>query len=1072
MESRPAQISDSAASFKQDNTATEYRKRSLQAAEATREGERKQVTVLFADLKDSLEMVAESDAEEARNLLDSVVALLIDAVHRYEGTVSKVLGDGIMAIFGAPLAFEDHAVRACNAASYMQTAARKFSTERRATRSDNVQIRIGLNSGEAVVRTIDSDLSLDYSAIGKVTHIAARLEQLAKPGTILATSTTVNLAGNQIASRSLGKVNVKGLKDPLEIFEVWAEASKPKRFNRITPQKLDDFVGRQIELEILKNALSKAESHSGQVVVLVGEPGIGKSRLVWELCQSPIVDGWAIFESAATPLGKSVPYLPIIDLFRSYFEIEDDDDSAAIEHKIVEKVKSSATMSPDSLPVFLTLFGIEVSDGAWLGMQPAERRERSIETLSTVLLRESRLRKLIIILEDMQWIDRQSEAVINRLVDSLPACPCSLILTARPEFKLSWTQKTYFTRVPVGALPLADAENFIDLILGSDSSLNGVKDFLKQRTGGNPFFIEESIRSLADSGILKGTRGAYTLTRIVERWPVPSSVYAVLAERIDRLEPNDKRVLQAAAVIGTQFTKEILKRVTGLDAPTLDATLSRLQSVEMIYELMASPAREYAFKHPLTHEVTLSSLLQSQKKALHGKVVDAIEQVWPDTLSERVDMLAHHALESENLEKALDYLRQASERALARSANVEALDYIETALSALDRLPKTKEFLEKGVDVRFEFRAAAIPLGERERLITRLNEAESIAKSLDDAARLGRVYAYLTQYHWLYGDWQRAIKAGRQALSVGAALGDMATEVATKNYLGLAHYSLGDYETAATYFKANTETLSDSLAQRRFGLAGLPAVVARSWLAWTLSEQGKFDDALGFAQEGVRIAEIGNQPFDRVQANLGLAGAYLRRGDFEVALPYLRQSLEQCETSNIRLLLARVLSGLATAYVYMERANEAVAFSRRALGEESALGMTAVRSFIYLRHAEICFLAGMGDEAKDYAERTWERSEKYKEVGIKAWLLKLRGNLQEINGNSFSAAQDYYKNALSLSERLGMRPLVGLSHLSLARNYEKAGDLDQAKISFENAKRIFDELGMAYWSKAVSALRQ
>src|SRR5262245_40597795 len=512
------------------------------------EGERKQVTVLFADLKGSMELLGDRDPEEARKLLDPVLERMMEAVHRYEGTVNQVMGDGIMALFGAPVGHEDHAVRACYAAIDLQRAMRGLTEQLRQSHGVTLQARVGLNSGEVVVRAISSDLHMDYTAVGQTTHLAARMEQLASPGTTFLTADTLRLAEGYIEVRPLGAMPVKGLPTPVEAYELTGAGPRRSRLSAAAARGLTRFVGRDAELEQLREALGRAAERHGQVVALVGEPGVGKSRLVWEVTHSHRVHGWLILEAGSVSYGKATPYLPVASLLRGYFQVGDRDEPRAIREKVTGKVLTLDRALEPALPALLALLDVPVEDRRWQALDPPARRQRTIDALRRLLLRESQVQPLLVVFEDLHWVDAETQAVLDRVVESLPTARLLLLVNYRPEYRHEWGGKTYYRQLRLDPLAPENATVLLETLLGDGSGLEPLKRLLLARTEGNPLFLEESVRSLVDNGALVGERGAYRLLKKPDTIHVPATVQAILAARIDRLPPEATAPLHTTSV--------------------------------------------------------------------------------------------------------------------------------------------------------------------------------------------------------------------------------------------------------------------------------------------------------------------------------------------------------------------------------------------------------------------------------------------------------------------------------------------------------------------------------------------
>ena len=804
------------------------------------EGERKHVTVLFADIKGSTELIAGLDPEEARTLLDPALRLMMHAVHRYEGTVNQVLGDGIMALFGAPLAHEDHAVRACYAALAMQEAMRRYTEEVRHTHGVEVQLRVGLNSGAVVVRAIGDDLHMDYSAVGQTTHLAARMEQLAPPGSIRLTADTLRLAEGFIQMTSLGLVPVKGLAEPVAVWELVGVTALRRRLQAAVARGLSPFVGRQPEVEALQQALARAGAGQGQVVALLGEPGVGKSRLVYEFLHSHHTQGWLRLESSSVSYGKATAYLPVCDLLKAYCHIEDRDDLRTVRAKITGQILTLDDALQDTVPAVLALFEALPTDSPFLSLDPLQRRRRTLEALKRVLLRESQIQPLLLVFEDLHWIDSETQAVLDMLVESLPTARVLLLVNYRPEYQHGWGSKTYYTQLRLDPLPEASADALLQALLGEDASLVPLTQLLIARTQGNPFFLEESVRTLVETGVLGGERGAYRLEEPLDTLQVPATVQALLAARIDRLPPEEKRLLQTAAVLGMEVPGAVLQAIGEMPEEAMRLGLTHLQAAEFVYETRLFPELEYTFKHALTHEVAYGSLLHERRRVLHARIVEALEALYAERLAEQVERLAHHALRGEVWDKALAYCQQAGEKAMDRSAHREAVGSFEQALRALPHLPEQRDTREQAVDLRLALRTALLPSGDLGRILASLREAEALAAALDDPRRLGQVSRFLSLHYYFMGMPDQAITAAQRALALATAGRDVVLQALANQYLGIAYRAQGDYRRAIACFGQTVASLDGARRRERFGEAFLPAVFSRAYLAWCHAELGTF----------------------------------------------------------------------------------------------------------------------------------------------------------------------------------------------------------------------------------------
>jgi class 3 adenylate cyclase/tetratricopeptide (TPR) repeat protein len=1031
-------------------------------SKAALEGERKQVTVLFADLKGSMELMADRDPEEAGRILDPVLERMMEAVHRYEGTVNQVMGDGIMAIFGAPVAHEEHAIRACYAALRMQETVQRYAEEARRTHGMTVRIRVGLNSGEVVVRAIGSDLHMDYTAVGQTTHLAARMEQLADPGSTLISPATLELAGGYVEAKSLGLVPVKGLPEPVEVFELTAAGTARSRLQATAARGLTPFVGRDPELAHLVRAQEQARAGHGQLVAIVGEAGVGKSRLYHEFIHSHRVQGWLVLQASAVSHGKSISYLPVIDLLKAYCKLEDRDDHRALREKITGKLFTLDESLKPLLPAFFGLLDVPVEDPQWQALDPAQRRHQTLDANKRLLLREAQAQPVVVIFEDLHWVDTETQALLDSLVASLPAARLLMLVNYRPEYQHGWGSKTYYTQLRLDALPAESAGELLEALLGTDPALTPLKELLTARTSGNPLFLEESVRTLVETRALSGVRGAYRLTQPVEAIRVPATVQSILASRIDRLPLDEKRLLQSAAVIGKDVPSALLQGITGAPEEDLRRGLAHLQAAEFLYEKSLFPDLEYTFKHALTHDVAYESLLQDRRRDLHAKVVDTIETLYSDRLTEQIERLAHHAFRGEVWEKALGYLHQAAAKAFARSANREAVAYLQQALVAIEHLPESRLTLEQAIDLRFDLRNSLFPLGELDAMLTTLREAERLATALDDRRRLAWVSVYMSQYQWVTGHLTDARASGERAGAIAETLGDSALQAVANYYAGAACFSSTDYRDAERFLRRAIDALEGDLSRERFGLAGFPSVMARWLLASSLAECGEFTEALIRGQEAVRLGDEVRHPYSLILACWGLALVYALKGELSHASVQLERALALCREWTVPILSPFTSGFLGYLHTLSGRVTEGLSSLQQATKDQEASGLALYQSRLMVWLGETLLLADQPEAAIAHAERTLALSRERGERGVEAqayWLLgEVASSREPLDAE---IAEGHYRQALTLASALSMRPLSAHCHAGLAKLYRRAGNDTSAQEHLGMATAMYREMAMA-----------
>ena len=1036
------------------------------------EGERKQVTVLFADLKGSMELLADRDPEEARRLLDPVLERMMEAVHRYEGTVNQVMGDGIMALFGAPLAHEDHAVRACHAALRMQQTVGWYAEELRRGRGVDVQIRVGLNSGEVVVRAIDSDLHMDYSAIGQTTHLAARMEQLARPGSTLVSRETLRLAEGYIEVKPLGPVPVKGMPEPVEIFELVRTEQVHSRLEASAARGLTPFVGRESEVDSLHQAMARASAGHGQIVAVSGEPGVGKSRLFWEFTHSHRAHGWLMLEAQATSYGKNTSYLTVKELLQSYFQLEERDDPRRVREKVTGKLLTLDESLRPTLPAFLQLLDVPVDDAEWQTPDLPQRRQRMLDAVKRLILREGQVQPVIAVFENLHWLDSESQAFLDSLVDSLPLARALILVSYRPEYQHGWARKSYYTQFRIDPLPPQSAEELLRALVGDDPGLGPLKQLLIERTEGNPFFLEESVHTLAETKVLAGNRGHYRLTREVQKVQVPATVQAVLAARIDRLPIEAKRLLQAGAVIGKDVSLALLQEIADLSEEATRRNLGLLQAGEFLYEISLFPSVEYTFRHALTHEVAYSSLLQDRRRALHGRVVTAMEQLYADRLPEHFERLAHHAVRGEVWAKAVAYLRQAGIKAAGRSSNREAVIFLEQAMAALARLPEGRAATEQAIDLRLDLRSPLLQSGQLERVLTLSQEAEAMAEKLGDEQRLARVYTYLINYHYLKGEPDLAIEYGERCLRIGDAAGDVGLQALARGYLGYSCHAQGLYHRAHSILRENVEALEMVQGDTPGGQTGVAYVTSSGWLAFTLADLGEFDAAAMSLDRAQRAGEASGHAYTQTIARTMAGLAWLRRGQLERALPALQRSLDACREKNLDVWRPIPSSLLGLTLVLLGRVEEGMRLLEDGVTLTEELGVRAYLSLWTANLGEGLAAARQLDRARTVAQQALDLALRHKERGHQAWALRLMGELSSLaEPPAVGEAEGYYGQALALAEELEMRPLQARTHLGLGRLLRLSGDRERAEDHLATALGLLREMDMRFWlSRAAEEL--
>ncbi len=1027
------------------------------------EGERKQLTVLFADLCRSLELIEGSDPELARTILDGAVQIMMDAVHRHEGTVNRIMGDGIMALFGAPLAQEGHAVRACYAALAITEGILRWSKDQPRRDGVALQVRVGINSGEVVVRALQSDLTLHYDVVGTAAHLASRMEQLASPGTIRFTHNTASLVTGFVAFRSLGSVRIKGLKETIEVYELEGLTATKTLFQATLARGLNRFIGRAAELQILGHSLQQAKSGFGQIVAIVGEPGIGKSRLCFEFLGSPETEGWRVLRTAAVSFGRATPWLPVADLLRDAFGIGPKDDGSAIADKVSARLKGLDDRLEGLAAPLLACLDRPVDDASWQGLAPAQRRQQMLDAVRALLIAESRVQPLVVLFEDLHGCDHESHALLDSLAEGMRTARLLLIVTYRPYHRHGWGGKSYYTQCPLDPLLQSTALELLDGLLGEVSDLDPLKAQLIERTSGNPFFLEESVRELADRGVLRGSQGDYRLAGTPVVPHIPPTVQATLAARIDRLLAADKDLLLVASVIGRGVDVDLLQAVADHPLQDLRSSLLRLHEAEFLDEVSQHPNAEYVFHHALTQEVAYANVLHERRRTLNRRIVDALEARGGNEQAGWHERLARHAFRGELWDKAALHYGVLGELALERSANAEAVNAYGQALEALGHLGQEPAEIARTIDVHLALANALFAFGQSDQVLDCIRNAQTLAEQSGDRQRLARAYSAMALYHWMIGDPVHAISAGRQARQIALDLDAFDLRVLATLRLAVALQAHGDYAETVDLFGWAIAALKGDQIHKQFGLTSVAAVAARSSLARSLAELGRFAEGERVGTEAIRLAKDLAHPFSQVYAAREVGLFHIRSGDFERAIELLEDGVRQCEATSNQVLFPISAAGLGYALVLAGRIDGGLQWLETAA--ERALGMDLmVRLSLQLSWLGEAYLAaGRPADALDQGVRALELARRYDERGHRGWALRLLGEVHRLSASDVAAAEAFYNEALSLAETLHMRVLAAHCRLGIGLLYQASERGQEAARALRSSFRLFEQMGASIW---------
>lgn len=1029
------------------------------------DGERKIVTVLFADIASSTALIDDRDAEDARRILKPTVDAMIDIVRHYGGTTREE-GDGIMASFGAPIALEDHAIRACYAALDMQEASRVQAAEVRREFGMLFEVRIGINSGPVVVTVKHQgedfiDLRLD----GVPPHIAKRVESLAPPGTILLTRDTLALAKGFIQVKPIGPVPLRGIAGPIEVYELEGVNTR-NRMHALAARGFSKFVGREREVESLGLAATRARSGHGQVVALVGEAGVGKSRIFLEFARSLAAQGWLILEGESLSYGKATSYLPLIDLLRKYFQIQDRDTEQQVRERIGRKLLALGDEKLlAQVPLLTGTLGISASHEAWANVHPFERQTLIFEAFKRLLLRESQHQPLCLVMEDMHWTDAETLTFLEMLLESIPASRMLLLVNYRPEYECRWIEKSYFSQLRIDPLAAANANELLDALLGSNADISPIKQKLIEASQGNPLFLEECARSLIESGVLDQASGQVRSAGSLPVDFIPGTIGALLAARIDRLRPELKELLQCAAVIGNDIKEPLLQAVSGIAQPDFRRAIHDLQVAEFLYEKAHFPETEYAFKHAMTREVAYTSLLREQRATLHARAVHSLEELAADRLDEHVERLADHAERGAIWDKALEYLHRSGLKAYSLYANADAARFFERALTVLKNLPETPDNLRLAVDLRFALRNALLPSYDTDQILRTLDELDAILTRLGDKQRSAQYAAFRCNHHFLIGQQRRAIEFGETGVRLARECDDRVVLGQSLFRLAQSYHALGEYRHAISLLEQGLEFNANELRHDRhdrYNLNIIPSVLNRTWLAIALVEFGDFDAGMMHARRALEIAEDAEHKLSELLGWLSIGYVLSHKGETAGAVGALERGLDLSDRWSFRVWRIRLVSELGVAYARLGRAEKGLQLAAQAVRDGDKMQLVADKPRLLIRLAQVSLMARQIETALTLGDQAAEIAAAHEAKGEQAWARFLigRAHLAAPEPKNLDESEKQLDIALRLALACEARPLVAFCNTELGGIYVRRGNKLKAKEVDAVATAIYRDLGM------------
>jgi len=1022
------------------------------------EGEKRQVTVMFCDMKGFSPLSEKLGAETMYAMMDEVYEILIHRVHAYEGTVNEMTGDGIMALFGAPIALEDAPQRALRSAMSIHREISRYNEKIKREKGDltPIQMRIGIHTGPVVVGTLGNDLRVEFKAVGDTVNLAARMEQLAEPGTTYVTEDTFKLTEGYFRFEALGDKEIKGKEISLRVYRVIAPSTRRTRFDVSAERGLTPFVGRQRELELLLDGYERSKEGRGQAISIISEAGIGKSRLLYEFRKAVTNEDVTFLEGRCLSYSRNIAYHPIVDVLRANFDIQDTDTDQVIRDKVMRFLQALNIDEASTLPYLLELLSVKNSGIDKIPMSPEARKDRTLEALKRITLKGAELRHIIMAIEDLHWMDRSSEDALKELLENIPGARVFLIFTYRPEFIHTWGSRSYHSQVTLNKMSNRESLAMIEHVLAIRDIDRNLEDLILQKAEGIPFFIEEFIKSLKDLKIIECRNGAVTLIQDIKSISIPSTIQEVIMARIDKLPEGAREVLRTGSVIEREFSHELLKKVTNLSEQELLSHLSTLKDTELLYERGVYPQSTYIFKHALTREVAYDSILTKRKKQLHEKIANTVEEIYKDDICYHYGVLSGHCIASENYEKGAEYARLEARRYQKAASFKDAIEYAKKRVACSEKLPQTETNQKKVIDSRTTLANYNVSLGYFVEAKDAVEPIIGLAIKINHQKRLPEIYNALGLYSFIVDeDISNGISYLNKAMSISEELGDMLSLWFTSLNLGWCLSWNCEFEKSLTCLKRCLDM--SELTKNPRGIA-----FSKTLINQTYQLQGHIHKALKMGEESLRMVEETGDTFTKGAVYVFHGTALYYKGQFDDAEKYLLEGLPLCEKNSLVNYEAWATGHLGWMYFNMGEYKKAQDCHNKIISAfENAKSFP---SWVIVQKVSLATARVYYNEKDINIDEIIESSKNIKLKASEGWIERYIGDvLLHMDGYHLSDAETWIQTAIDADTRNGMKWNLAIDHALYADWFKKKGDIQGAKEQLTKAIDLFRECGAAGW---------